>query len=927
MVFGYDGIRSFYRCTIPSPWVLLGRTAVLGRSVKAMSFDWNLSSDEEDLEEWTRKEGFSVGGRFAQSDGDKGNDGNDKVEEEKKDSWSSSPFASKHGNAGASEDESSQEEDEIDWEAGGEDDDNDDQDAKPPAAATLATSRAPRPVMIDLGRKQVENKEAKKPVANKQKRKNKYRLESLPVNVQRLLRNLHRSHVLTLTASAVHRSHLVSLDNTDNNASINNDDSARLLLAAAHSLLPRHWALRDDYESIATAPLAAAAAAASNSSQLHHYQTPTVPALRDFFAWYTDLIHNVEARRNRQLQANRAAGAPPLRSRRGGKRGRESSHDPQQDLEVWTEPQLSIQQVHSLLAFINYLSAAHDENPQLLSEATTNAQQENGSRTRQNQVLLLVAMARSMGWRTRYIQAMRPIQHDLDVDHPLVNSSSVSLFHTLSATGKGSTGRKKKAKRANSKVTIPATTKLDDDIFGWVEILCQDPKANTRKLRWVHVDPVHKLLDQPGHVEFRLAASDAALTPASDKRTKGRQRSSPKSSSRHVTLAYAIAVEHGAFQSPRYRLTDVTPRYADSWVASLRLRGVVRGKKRLHGAMTDDLKDAWWSESLDRINNAHRPDAGKTLSPALSKNSGVSQDDAIRLGDSDDEDKKMPAIQPVSLLDEIDHHENEELQQSASSEAIPTSKAAFKAHPLYVIASVLNLTEVLAPDASKRMCGVFKGELVYKRSDVSMMRPAKKWLYLGRKVLEPEMSKPTKRVKARKKTGGNGNFQALQSYGVGNINDGSDERRSQEIEKAERPLEDGMDNLYAIWQTEDWSPAPVRSGDTIPVNEYKNIELELMNPGLVHIDQRGVAGVAKKLGLPYAPCLLGFEGHQGNRTPTIRGIVVHQHNEQLIREANVEVTSHAIENENENRRKAIYHKWKRLLVGLLTKDRVEREYG
>ena len=77
----------------------------------------------------------------------------------------------------------------------------------------------------------------------------------------------------------------------------------------------------------------------------------------------------------------------------------------------------------------------------------------------------------------------------------------------------------------------------------------------------------------------------------------------------------------------------------------------------------------------------------------------------------------------------------------------------------------------------------------------------------------------------------------------------------------------------------------------------------------------------------YAPCLLGFEGHGGNRTPTVRGIVVHEHNADLLREASVELVSKSIEDENESRRRAIYARWKKLLVGVLTKDRLEREYG
>jgi hypothetical protein len=78
---------------------------------------------------------------------------------------------------------------------------------------------------------------------------------------------------------------------------------------------------------------------------------------------------------------------------------------------------------------------------------------------------------------------------------------------------------------------------------------------------------------------------------------------------------------------------------------------------------------------------------------------------------------------------------------------------------------------------------------------------------------------------------------------------------------------------------------------------------------------------------PYAPCLLGFEGRGGNRTPTIRGIVVHEHNAELLREAHMEMASQMLEQSHENRQHDVYKKWNRLLVGVLTKDRLERAYG
>ena len=85
--------------------------------------------------------------------------------------------------------------------------------------------------------------------------------------------------------------------------------------------------------------------------------------------------------------------------------------------------------------------------------------------------------------------------------------------------------------------------------------------------------------------------------------------------------------------------------------------------------------------------------------------------------------------------------------------------------------------------------------------------------------------------------------------------------------------------------------------------------------------------LAKKLSIPYAPCLLGFEGHHGNRTPTVRGIVVHQHNQILLQEAYEEYQGSLIEKQYEKKQRDIYARWKRLIFGIVTKDRLEREYG
>jgi hypothetical protein len=437
------------------------------------------------------------------------------------------------------------------------------------------------------------------------------------------------------------------------------------------------------------------------------------------------------------------------------------------------------------------------------------------------------------------------------------------------------------------------------------------------------------------------------------------------------------------------RMTDVTRRYASSMVETLEARGIsqrrtkpkskrqrsinnVRGRNRYNNAIIEqdeeEHPDEWWSKFLKTISNPnHNHSSPPPRAKPLLKSKGKTYKDAIALdsdsgggggGDDDDDedemDKKPAAVDVLPSTnnetvvnnnnnndeEDEDNHDNfdlldrdEESQLAAKKEPLPTSKAGFKKHPMYVIRSVLNSTEVLAPDAKKRVCGMFKGELVFQRSDVETALSEKRWMYEGRKVRESELDKPILKVKARKKPASDGQFKALKSYGVGETNDGSAESRAKQIQDASKPLVvgDGKKHLYGNWQTDSWGPIPVGPNDKIPVNEYNNIELELLNPGLVHVELHRIAKVAKKLNLPYAPCLLGFESNGvrggGGRKPTIRGIVIHEFNEELLREAHAGMSDFLLQQEYDDKKHSILSKWKRLLFGILTKDRLEREYG
>ena len=493
--------------------------------------------------------------------------------------------------------------------------------------------------------------------------------------------------------------------------------------------------------------------------------------------------------------------------------------------------------------------------------------------------------------------------------------------------------------------------------LAWAEILClpianrskrkspasssTSPTPSSSAARWTHVDCERKVADQPSVVEKVLAG------------LKGGDESAPRSRER---VSYVLGVEHNRFTTVAAgddihlycRVTDVTRRYAGAWSQTLRLRGASGQQIVKNGGK---CVDCWWDMTLRKVNRlakrrarsfletgsvrggqidgGEKKEANPSKISSPNPTSGSKSEDAIVIGDSSDsesEDDRKPAasVSPSSasnLLDEDEHEnaEKDELAASAADEAIPTSKAAFKKHPLYALASNLNKAEVIDPVGKKRIVGIFKGELIYRRSDISVALTAKKWLYQGRKVKEAELSKPAKKVKARKKSAPK-TFRALTSYGVSDT-------AEQKVEDESYVEDDGMDRIYGRWQTEKWSPEPVGPDDEIPVNEYKNVELALINPGLVHLEVRGIAKVAKKLAIPYAPCLLGFEGHGGNRTPTIRGIVVHEHNADLLRCAYTEWESQAVEQEHAQRRKAVYGRWKRLIVGVLTKERLDRQYG
>lgn len=513
-----------------------------------------------------------------------------------------------------------------------------------------------------------------------------------------------------------------------------------------------------------------------------------------------------------------------------------------------------------------------------------------------------------------------------------------------------------------SKYRLPPSPHEKADVdFGshlsWVEALCymDDPvnnraippsaKSKKRRATWVSIEVESECFDRPDDFESIIALQvggrrEGALSRRGE--MTGRSMSSPKSvrqwhrtnaNVKKLPVSYVLAVENPGPGSGSLlrgvRFTDVTARYASAWSRTLQLRGATG---RQIAAGRGRCVDEWWALTLKRV-NAHCRERSKRARIAIvpsktftavrsvtkTMTKAGKEVEMLELESNDDDDKATSRTDSSDSDDNEERTESNDLAGTLEKEKIPTSKAQFKISPFYVIPSVLTTREVLNQDARKNICGVFKGELVYRRSDVSKALRATSWLYVGRKVKASEFGNPAKQIKARKKAAPKG-FQALSTYGVSDI-DQREMMSSMNVNFREDDVE--MDNLYGEWQTEKWSPPYVGPDEAIPTNDYRNVEKALLNPGLTHIDQTGLAPIAKKLGIPYAPCMLGY----ANRIVTIRGIVVHDHNVALMQEASIEWESHAVEAEQMERRDAILRRWKRLVVGILTKERLDREYG
>ncbi|SPC64697.1 related to RAD4 - Excision repair protein [Ustilago sp. UG-2017b] len=272
-------------------------------------------------------------------------------------------------------------------------------------------------------------------------------------------------------------------------------------------------------------------------------------------------------------------------------------------------------------------------------------------------------------------------------------------------------------------------------------------------------------------------------------------------------------------------------------------------------------------------------------------------------GEEDWWSKVGRAIHRPQKLDR-DAMEDAELQDNSSREPMPSSMNGFKDHPIYFLEKFLKRDEVIFP---RRQIATFQGTRVFSKSDVLALRSSRQWYNEGRVVKDGEVA--LKFVKAR-------------GYTLAN-------KRAEEQARLEG-REVAQEGLYAEFQTKLYEPPPVGSDGTIPTNGFGNIDLfvpSMLPAGAVHLPFSGVAKVAKKLGVPYAEAITGFEFRKQRGMPKITGVVVAQQNAELVEEAFWQQEQQDALQQQTKKIESAMKNWRKLINAVRIAKRVKEQYG
>ncbi|KAK2712997.1 DNA repair protein complementing XP-C cells homolog isoform X2 [Artemia franciscana] len=243
--------------------------------------------------------------------------------------------------------------------------------------------------------------------------------------------------------------------------------------------------------------------------------------------------------------------------------------------------------------------------------------------------------------------------------------------------------------------------------------------------------------------------------------------------------------------------------------------------------------------------------------------------------------------------------EDAEIKKMLMEKPIPSSISELKSHPLYALKRHLLKFEAIYPSTIAPM-GYIRGEPIFPRDSVYTLHSRETWIRQAKVVRVGE--KPYKIVKARPKWD-----KVLQKT----ITD--------------KPLE-----VFGVWQTEDYVP-PVAVDGKVPRNEYGNVELykpTMIPSGCVHLPQMPLLNrVAKKLGIDCAPAMIGWDYHGGSSHPVFDGWIICEEHRDTLLDAWQAAELETEKKEKEKRDKRVFGNWRRLIRGVLIRERLNEKYN
>lgn len=198
------------------------------------------------------------------------------------------------------------------------------------------------------------------------------------------------------------------------------------------------------------------------------------------------------------------------------------------------------------------------------------------------------------------------------------------------------------------------------------------------------------------------------------------------------------------------------------------------------------------------------------------------------------------------------------------------------------------------------------GEPVYLRKDVVQVKSEETWHKQGR-APKPG-AEPRKRAPYRAAT----------------------TNRRREIAEAEAQTgHKVLQGLYSHDQTDWIIPPPIQDG-IIPKNQYGNIDLfveHMLPEGAAHVKYRGAVRACKRLEIDFAEAVVDFEFGHRMAVPVIQGVVIAEEHLDNVMSELAKDEAEKKRKEDEKRRKVVLVMWRRLLMGMRIRERVQREYG